>query len=318
MDAQDIAIYADNQEVLDANIRRCGLFGLIPVAVRFLLFASAVPLSKVFGYIDDKAWMQCSRHTDIATGLAVLVGWWFFARSSARGAKALYPCLALAMLQFFLPQIRSYVLGHCIGIAISLAWICALAYIVAKNKCEIRTVAAIAMASRIIGLAVSIYFFVIFFPGTLQAPPHTNRLVMIGNVVSIVAMLTSTFAYLKMLIPVRTGNSNTEATANVPHTIPLHLRIFVAVAPWLVITSTIISRACAIVLLAPLGIAAVLLGEKHLDNRLWIVPIGWLVYILATAAIVFSRTRRIFAITALIMLALIITNIAGCAGMGHL
>jgi hypothetical protein len=67
MDAQDIAIYADNQGVLDANIRRCGLFGLIPAAVRFLLFASAVPLSKVFGYIDDKAWMQCSRHTDTAS-----------------------------------------------------------------------------------------------------------------------------------------------------------------------------------------------------------------------------------------------------------
>ena len=174
------------------------------------------------------------------------------------------------------------------------------------------------MASRIIGLVGSIYFFVTFFPGIIQASPHTNRLVMIGNVVSIVAMLTSTFAYLKMLIPVRTGNSNTEATANVPHTVPLHLRIFVAVAPWLVITSTTISRACAVVLLAPLGIAAVLLGEKHLDNGLWIVPIGWLVYILATAAIVFSRTRRIFVITALTMLALIITNIAGCAGMGRL
>ena len=317
MAAQDIVIDAD-KGMLDANIRRCGLFGLIPVAVRFLLFASAVPLSKVFGYIDDKAWMQCSRHTDIATGLAVLIGWWFFARSSARGAKALYPCLALAMLQFFLPQIRSYVLGHCIGIAISLAWICALAYIVAKNKCEIRTVAAIAMASRIIGLAVSIYLFVIFFPGTLQASPRTNQLVMIGNAISIIALLTSTFAYLKMLIPVRTGNSNTEATANVPHTVPLHLRIFVAVAPWLVITSTTISRACAVVLLAPLGIAAVLVGEKHLDNGLWIVPVGWLVYILTTTAIVFSRTRRIFAITALTMLALIITNIAGCAGMGRL
>ena len=318
MDAENIAVDANSQGSLDANIRRCGLFGLIPVAVRFLLFASAVPLSKVFGYIDDKAWMQCSRYTDIATGLAALVGWWFFARSSARGAKALYPCLALAMLQFFLPQIRSYVLGHCIGIAISLAWICALAYIVAKNKGEVRAVAGIVMASRIIGLVGSIYFFVTFFPGIIQASPHTNRLVMIGNVVSIVAMLTSTFAYLKMLIPVRTGNSNTEATANVPHTVPLHLRIFVAVAPWLVITSTIISRACAIVLLAPLGIAAVLLGEKHLDNGLWIVPIGWLVYILATAAIVFSRTRRIFAITALTMLALIITNIAGCTGMGRL
>ena len=87
MTAQDIAIDTDGQGMLDANIRRCGLFGLIPAAVRFLLFASAVPLSKVFGYIDDKAWMQCSRHTDIATGLAALVGWWFFARSSARGAK---------------------------------------------------------------------------------------------------------------------------------------------------------------------------------------------------------------------------------------
>ena len=318
MDAENIAVDANSQGSLDANIRRCGLFGLIPVAVRFLLFASAVPLSKVFGYIDDKAWMQCSRHTDIATGLAELVGWWFFARSSARGAKALYYCLPLAVPQFFLPQIRSYVLGHCTGIAISLAWICALAYIVAKNKCEIRTVAAIVMASRIIGLAVSIYFFVIFFPGTLQASPRTNQLVMIGNVISIAAMLTSTFAYLKMLIPVRTGNSNTESTANVPHTVPLHLRIFVAAAPWLVITSTTISRACAVVLLAPLGIAAVLVGEKHLDNGLWIVPVGWLVYILATTAIVFSRTRRIFAITALIMLALIITNISGCAGMGHL
>ena len=87
MTAQDIAIDTDGQGMLDANIRRCGLFGLIPAAVRFLLFASAVPLSKVFGYIDDKAWMQCSRYTDIATGLAALVGWWFFARSSARGAK---------------------------------------------------------------------------------------------------------------------------------------------------------------------------------------------------------------------------------------
>ena len=221
MTAQDIAIDTDGQGMLDTNIRRCGLFGLIPVAVRFLLFASAVPLSKVFGYIDDKAWMQCSRHTDIATGLAVLIGWWFFARSSARGAKALYPCLALAMLQFFLPQIRSYVLGHCIGIAISLAWICALAYIVAKNKCEIRTVTAIAMASRIIGLAVSIYFFVIFFPGTLQASPRTTQLVMIGNVISIIALLTSTFAYLKMLIPNRTGASTAEANSNVPHPVPL-------------------------------------------------------------------------------------------------
>lgn len=317
MDAENIAVDANSQGSLDANIRRCGLFGLIPVAVRFLLFASAVPLSKVFGHIDDKAWMQCSRHTDIATGLAVLVGWWFFARSSARGAKALYPCLALAMLQFFLPQIRSYVLGHCIGIAISLAWICALAYIVAKNKCEIRTVAAIAMASRIIGLAVSTYFFVIFFPGTLQASPRSNQLVMIGNAISIAAMLTSTFTYLTMLIPNRTDAPNAEVK-NVPHRVPLHLRIFVAAAPWLVITSTTISRACAVVLLAPLGIAAVLGGEKHLDNGLWIVPVGWLVYILATAAIVFSRTRRAFAITALIMLALIITNIAGCAGMGRL
>ena len=161
-------------------------------------------------------------------------------------------------------------------------------------------------------------FFVTFFPGIIQASPHTNRLVMIGNVVSIVAMLTSTFAYLKMLIPNRTGDSNADVNSNVPHTVPLHLRIFVAVAPWLVITSTTISRACAVVLLAPLGIAAVLVGEKHLDNGLWIVPVGWLVYILATTAIVFSRTRRAFAITALIMLALIITNIAGCAGMGRL
>lgn len=38
MTAQDIAIDTDGQGMLDANIRRCGLFGLIPAAVRFLLF----------------------------------------------------------------------------------------------------------------------------------------------------------------------------------------------------------------------------------------------------------------------------------------
>ena len=61
-----------------------------------------------------------------------------------------------------------------------------------------------------------------------------------------------------------------------------------------------------------------ILEEKRLDNGLWVIPVEWLACILVAAAISFIRTRRIFAITTLTMLALIITNIAGSAGMGRI
>jgi len=76
--------------------------------------------------------------------------------------------------------------------------------------------------------------------------------------------------------------------------------------------------ACIIVRLAPLGIATMILDEKRLDNGLWVIPVELVAYILVTAAIAFIRTCRIFAITTLTMLALIITNIVGNAGMGRI
>ena len=310
------------QAEMDADIRRCGLFGVISVALGLLLRIGLMPVASGQIDLDSSIWLIVDRCANVVISIFGFMAWWFFSGSSANGARLLkIYFLPLTLVDLLLALVGKLGLARmCVHYAASLAFIVVMSIIVAKNAGEIRRISVNLLIGAVIGFVGGIVVDVALMSGRYMQSMRVGDSVFVAllaaRLLLVVQGLVYVFAFLKMLFSRSDLAATTESGDGRHGLIPLYWRIFVAVAPWLcVMSGPAVARTSPLLFMAPLGLLVPFLGNAMHGSGKWLVVCGWLVYVFASISIAFSRVRWMFVLTVAIMLVLLLANAAGCVRM---
>lgn len=314
------------QAKMDANIRRCGLFGVISVALGLLLRIGLMPVASGHVDWDDSIWLNVERYANVAISLFGFIAWCFFSGSATSGARLFkFYYLPVSLVGLLLALVGKLGLARmCVHYAASISFIVLMSIIVVKNAGEIRRISVSFLIGAVIGFVGGVVVDVAMMSGRAMQSMRVGDSVFITLLVSrlllLVPGLVYVFAFLKMLFSRSDLAATTESGDGRHGLIPLYWRIFVAVAPWLcVMSGPAVARTSPLLFMAPLGLLVPFLGNAMHGSGKWLLVCGWLVYVFVSISIAFSRVRWMFVLTVAIMLVLLTTNAVGCVRlMSHL
>ena len=282
----------------DKNIRRCGLAGTANLAFGLAKFAVFLSIGLLTGFENDMWPVRMA--LGYATGAISLLALTFLALSSVKGARVLFVGVAFELASILFG--RAFAVGMPVYLVGTMLMTVFFAVLVGKNEGEIRRALVFFLVAWLLRLLGVLNVLMSRFGMSM------NSLMYAANVIAAAAVLVSAAGYWTLLFDVNAKPVAADPSA--PRQVSLHWRIFIALAPLLVVATFPVGRATPALLAAPMGLAALFpnVGSTYMP---WFVVGGWLLYLSIPIVIVFSRLRRTVIAAIAVFLALILLNVVG-------
>ena len=316
----------------DRNMRIAGNVALSAIVLGLAWYFVRLGIEHAAGFPEAGPSRDVLQYIWTAAGLVFsalsLVSWWFLARSSLNGARLLFinvAASAASMLVGFViwaivRRLHNFETVQNVSTAVNLLLtaftIAVFAILVSKNAGRARIFLSMFLATATISVLLQglIPFMHLF---AVSHGELNMAFVIPLRIIAVCTPLLSTAAWLLVHTESHLPAGCVEGKESDRKRVLLRWRIFIVAIPLLALTNmSSPGRTSALLFFAPAGILGAFVAPNTVNADMpFLLVLGYVAYIAAAVAILWSRTRKalLYSVTVWFLLALL--NVAGCVRM---